>query len=127
VRLNADHATYPPPNGQYWLPSSIAAILGNLKYTGHMVYGRRRKTGCRRMALRRPPELWIWSDEPAHPAIITRAMFDAAQAAGKAHRSAGDDPAAAPQPLARRSYPLHPGGIHVARIVCPCGGWARLG
>ncbi len=33
-------------------------------------------------------------------------MFDAAQAIGAAHRSAGDDPDASPQPLARRSYPL---------------------
>jgi hypothetical protein len=33
-------------------------------------------------------------------------MFDAAQAIGAAHRTAGDDPGASPQPLARRTYPL---------------------
>jgi site-specific DNA recombinase len=105
-RLNASHDTYPPPDGQHWQPSTVAAILSNPKYTGHMVYGRRRTTG--RHGTRRlvPADQWIWSDQPVHPAIITRQMFDAAQAIGAAHRSAGDDPGAAPQPQARRSYPL---------------------
>ena len=45
ARLNAGHAAYPPPDGQHWQDGTIAAMLGNPKYTGYMVYGRRRKTG----------------------------------------------------------------------------------
>ena len=104
-RLNADHAQFPPPDGQHWAQATVAAILANPKYTGYMVYGRRRKTG-RRASRPVPAAQWIWSDEPAHPAIITRPVFDAAQAIAAAHCSAGDDPDAAPQPLARRSYAL---------------------
>src|ERR1700691_1615014 len=53
-----------------------------------------------------PPEQWIWSEQPTHPAIITRDMFNAAQGIAAEHRSAGDDPNASPQPLARRTYAL---------------------
>jgi site-specific DNA recombinase len=106
ARLNADHGAYPPPDGQHWQEGTVAAILANPKYTGHMVYGRRRKTGRSKTRRPVPADQWIWSEQPAHPPIITRAMFDAAQAIAAAHRSAGDDPNASPQPLARRSYPL---------------------
>jgi site-specific DNA recombinase len=105
ARLNADHGQFPPPDGQHWAEATVAAILANPKYTGYMVYGRRRKTG-RRASRPVPAAQWIWSDEPAHPAIITRPVFDAAQAIAAAHRTAGDDPDAAPQPLARRTYAL---------------------
>jgi len=105
ARLAADPQAYPPPDGQHWLESTVATILANPKYTGHMVYGRRRKTGRSKTRRLVPADQWIWS-EPAHPAIITRAMFDAAQVIAAAHRTAGDDPSASPQPLARRSYAL---------------------
>src|ERR1700689_4920342 len=55
-----------------------------------------------------PPEQWIWSEQPTHPAIITRDMFSAAQGIAAEHRSAGDDPNASPQPLARRTPPPPP-------------------
>ena len=43
-RLNRDLAAYPPPRGgPGWTQTSVAAILRNPKYTGHMVYGRTRK------------------------------------------------------------------------------------
>jgi hypothetical protein len=29
TRLNADHTAYAPPNGATWIPSGVAAILGN--------------------------------------------------------------------------------------------------
>ena len=41
-RLNADPAAYPPPGEAGWSVNSVRAILGNPKYTGHMVFGRRR-------------------------------------------------------------------------------------
>jgi site-specific DNA recombinase len=105
ARLEADHDAYPPPGGEHWTDSAVAAILHNPKYTGYMVYGRRRKTG-RARPRRVPAEQWIWSEQPAHPAIITRAMFDAAQAIAQQHRTAGDDPDASPQPLTRHTYAL---------------------
>jgi site-specific DNA recombinase len=106
ARLAADPQAYPPPDGQHWLESTVATILANPKYTGHMVYGRRRKTGRSKTRRMVPAEQWIWSEQPAHPAIISRAMFDAAQVIAAAHRSSGDDPNASPQPLARRTYAL---------------------
>ncbi|HEY7145575.1 MAG TPA: recombinase family protein [Streptosporangiaceae bacterium] len=106
ARLNAGQEAFPPPGGRYWLPSTVAAILANPKYTGHMVYGRRRKTGRGGKLKMTPPDQWIWTEHTVHPAIITRDMYDAAQAIANAHRSSGDAPGASPQPLARRSYPL---------------------
>src|ERR1035438_4088504 len=104
ARLNADKDQYPPPDGMHWPESTVGAILRNPKYTGHMVFGRRRKPTGRR-SQPAPPDQWTWSPEPAHPAIITRAMFDAAQVIGAAHRTASDTLDSA-QPRARRNYAL---------------------
>src|SRR5205807_6774323 len=50
-RLNRDLAAYPPPgDGPGWTETSVAAILRNPKYTGHMVYGRT----CKLPASRKP-------------------------------------------------------------------------
>ena len=113
-RLNADHGAYPPPDGQYWLEATVAVILANPKYTGYMVYGRRRKTGRGNTRRLVPPEQWIWSPEPTHPAIITRDMFDAAQAIAAAaphrrRRPQRQPPAAGPPHLraARTGPPPH--------------------
>jgi site-specific DNA recombinase len=105
-RLNADHTTYPPPGRQHWQDGTVASILANPKYTGYMVYGRLRKTGRGNTRRLVPASQWIWSEQPTHPAIITGGTFDAAQDIAAAHRSAGDDPNASPQPLSRRTYAL---------------------
>ena len=97
------------PTGDRWRESTVGAILANPKYTGHMVYGRRRKTGRTHVPV--PPDRWIWSPEPAHPAIIIRELWDQAQAIGAEHRSASDA-LASTQPRARRNYPLR------SRIRC---------
>jgi hypothetical protein len=60
-----------------------------MKYTGYMVFGRRRKIN-RRQSRPAPPDQWTWSEEQSHPAIITRAMFDEAQAIAETHRTASD-------------------------------------
>lgn len=104
ARLNADTGQYPPRDGHHWRESAVAAILRNPKYTGHMVFGRRRATNSR-ASRPAPPGQWIWSPQPAHPAIITRQVRDQAQAVGEAHRSTSDALASA-QPQARRNYPL---------------------
>ena len=69
----------------------MCAILRNPKYTGHMVYGRRRSTGSRRFH-DAPQDQWIWSPEQTHPAIITRATWDTAQTIGAEHASARVSP-----------------------------------
>jgi Recombinase/Recombinase zinc beta ribbon domain len=104
-RLNADPAAYPSPKPGGWNSTTVYALLGNPKYTGHMVYGRRRSTGRRRFHTV-PQDQWIWSPEPTHPAIINRATWDTAQAIGSEHASARDDTEPSTHPAARRSYLL---------------------
>jgi site-specific DNA recombinase len=105
ARLNADPDRYPPARPGGWTPTGVQAILANPKYTGYMVYGRTRRTGTRR-GVRVPADQWLWSPEPAHPAIITRQMWDAAQLAGAEHSTSRDDPGISSHPAARRTYVL---------------------
>ena len=102
-RLNADHAAYPPPGGIGWTPSSVTAILANPKYTGHMVYGRRRNHNGRARPV--PPDQWIWTPETVHPPIVPRAVWDAAQREGARHSTSRDtdDPARAQRTYVLRS------------------------
>jgi Recombinase len=79
ARLNADPDRYPPPRpGHGWTTRTVYAILGNPKYTGHMVYGRIRKRNGRRVTV--PQEQWLWSPEPVHPVIVDRVTWQQAQA-----------------------------------------------
>jgi site-specific DNA recombinase len=105
ARLNTDPLTYPPPRPGGWTPTGVGSILANPKYTGYMVYGRTRKNGTSR-GLRVPPDEWIWSPQPAHPAIITRPTWDAAQTAGAEHSTSRDDPGPSTHPAAHRTYVL---------------------
>ena len=82
-RLNGDLAAYPPPgDGPGWTESSVAAILRNPKYTGYMVYGRTRKIPGTKKSRPAPPDQWIWSPEPTHDPLTSRATWDAAQKTG---------------------------------------------
>jgi site-specific DNA recombinase len=109
-RLNADLDRYPPPipidpataRGA-WSRSSVWEVLRNPKYTGYQVWNRRaRKKGHNRM---NPPEAWIWSEEPAHPAIVTREEYGAVQARARANeRSRQSVPATVARPTAKRDY-----------------------
>ena len=109
-RLNADPDRYPPPvpvdpataRGA-WSKSSVWEVLRNSKYTGYQVWNRRaRKKGHNRT---NPPEMWVWSDEPAHPAIVTREEYDAVQGRAKANeRSRQAVPATVARPTAKRDY-----------------------
>jgi Recombinase len=103
--LNADPGRCPSPKPGGWTAGGVYAILRNPKYTGHMVYGRRRSSGSRRFH-GVPQDQWIWSPQPAHPAIITRQIWDTAQTIGAEHASARDDPGMASHPATRRSYLL---------------------
>jgi site-specific DNA recombinase len=104
-RLNADPGRYPSPRGGRWTEATVYAILRNPKYTGHMVFGRQRTTPTGR-SVAVPEDQWLWSPEPAHPAIITRAAFDAAQAIGAEHSTSRDDPGMNAHPATRRTYVL---------------------
>ncbi len=105
-RLNAGHHACPPADpGKGWTQSGVYSILENPKYTGYMVFGRRRTHGGKR-GRRVPPEQWIWSPDQTHPAIITRATWDAAQVMGEAHGTSRDGPALSVHPQARRTYLL---------------------
>ena len=109
-RLNADPDGYPPPvpvdpttaRGA-WSRSSVWEVLRNPKYTGYQVWNRRaRKKGHNRT---NPPEAWVWSEEPAHPAIVSREEHDAIQARAKANeRSRQSVPATIVRPTAKRDY-----------------------
>ena len=65
-RLNADPAAYPPPaEATGWTAAAVGAILANPKYTGHLVFGRRRTATAAPAAV--PPDQWLWTPEPVHP------------------------------------------------------------
>ena len=78
-------------------------VLRNPKYTGYQVWNRRaRKKGHNRT---NPPETWVWSEEPALPAIVSREEYDAVQVRAKANeRSRQAMPATVARPSAKRDY-----------------------
>ena len=68
----------PSARGGRWGEGAISGILDNPKYTGYQVWNRRgRKT--RRNAHNDEAD-WIWSEEPAHEAIVLLDLWRAAQA-----------------------------------------------
>lgn len=68
----------PSARGGRWGEGAISGILDNPKYTGFQVWNRRRrKTGGN--AHNRETD-WVWSDEPAHEAIVSMDVWRAAQA-----------------------------------------------
>ena len=92
-RLNAEPDRYPPPvpvdparSLGAWSRSSVWEVLRNPKYTGYQVWNRKaRKKGHNRV---NPEQTWIWSEEPAHPAIVTKDEHAAVAARAAAnHRS----------------------------------------
>lgn len=129
-RLNAEPDRYPPPvpidpttaRGA-WSRSSVWEVLRNPKYTGYQVWNRRaRKKGHNRM---NPPETWIWSEEPAHPAIVSREEYDAVSARAKANeRSRQGVPATVARPTAKRNY-LYRGLLRCG--ICGLRMWGNHG
>ena len=98
ARLNADKAAYPALDERGWAKTTVVAILANPKYTGHMVYGRTRKTGNSRKARPVPPDQWIWSPRPVHPPLADRATWDEAQKIGKERGNVRDPETPTRQP-----------------------------
>ncbi|GGV25338.1 recombinase family protein [Streptomyces spectabilis] len=91
--------------------SAVRAILTNPRYTGHQVWNRQHKQETlidvndvglgRTTAPRRNPEdQWIYSERPAHPALISREIFDAVQG-----RLASRGPASTGRTVLRTRHP----------------------
>ncbi|MFD5703278.1 recombinase family protein, partial [Streptomyces lasiicapitis] len=86
----ADPDRNPHRSGIAWSKSAIRAILTNPRYTGHQVWNRQHKqetlidvndVGLGHTTTLRwnPKQEWIYSEHPAHPALISRETFDAVQ------------------------------------------------
>ncbi len=89
ARLAADPHAYPPPGPTAgWSLALVDEILSNPKYTGHQVMGRRRRKGGKKIWT--PPQEWIWTPEPTHPALVDKATWDAAQQMGRRHGNVRD-------------------------------------
>ena len=111
IRLNADPGRYPPPNpATGWTAQNVRVMLANPKYTGHMVYGRRRARNGRRVPA--PPDQWLWSPAPVHPPIVDRATWDAAQDIAAGHSTSRDGEDLNSHPATARFYPYR------SRIRC---------
>ena len=89
AQLNADPAAYPPPEGSDgWTAATVQVILGNPKYTGHQVYGRRRNRNGRRLTV--PADQWLWTPQPVHDPIVSVETWKDAQDIGAGHASSRD-------------------------------------
>jgi site-specific DNA recombinase len=85
-----DRARNPHRSGVAWSKSAVQAILRNPRYTGRQVWNRQRKTemlldvddvalGYETKLTWNEHDQWVWSDRPAHPALIDEATFHGAQ------------------------------------------------
>jgi site-specific DNA recombinase len=96
----ADPRRNPHRSGTAWKANTVAAILGNPRYTGRQVWNRQRtdldlvdpaNTGLGHRAVQRwnLPEGWVISARSAHPALVSEADFIAAQGASAPRGPAG--------------------------------------
>ncbi|TWE27586.1 recombinase family protein [Prauserella muralis] len=121
-RLNADLDKHPPPEPPgksrargAWSKSSVAEVLKNPKYTGYQVYNRRARRSRGGRNKPNPPELWVWSVEPAHEPLIPKWMFDAFNAASGQKTGSRDGPEPNVHRYTRRTYRYR------SRVICDCG------
>jgi site-specific DNA recombinase len=126
-RLNLDSDRYPPPEpilGRRrraigaWTKGSVRDVLSNPKYTGHMVYNRRKNPRRDRGVAGKvnPRSEWVWSSKPRHEPLTTRLLFEAGAPIGRANvRSRkGDQPNT--HPATTRTFRLR------SYVVCElCG------
>ncbi len=85
-----DRARNPHRSGIAWAKGAVRAILMNPRYTGHQVWNRQRKDevlldvddvglGHTTKLRWNAEEEWVWSENAAHPPIVSREDFTAAQ------------------------------------------------
>jgi site-specific DNA recombinase len=127
-RLNRDPDRYPPPIPNRpstakggWTASAVADILRNPKYTGYMVWNRYSGgTGTTRQRSSNPPDAWVWSPEPTHPAIVSLDLWRQAQQIGRNHHGSRDGSDPNRHPHTEQTYVLrsHVRCIHCRRRMC---------
>ncbi|WP_436788922.1 recombinase family protein [Yinghuangia sp. YIM S10712] len=81
-----DRARNPHRSGVAWAKGAVRAILINPRYTGHEVWNKQRKherlldvddvaLGHETKLAWNPQEAWVYSDTPAHPALVSQDLF----------------------------------------------------
>lgn len=105
--------------GIAWSKGAVQAILANPRYTGYQVWNKQHKAevlldvddvalGYETKLKWNEREQWVWSDRPAHPAIIDRATFTAVQERRARRGPSSDRPKVrAAHPYALRSLLVH--------------------
>jgi len=111
-------------SGIAWSKSAIRAILTNPRYTGRQVWNRQRKQemlldindvalGHETKLRWNSPDAWVWSDRPAHPAIVDDETFQRVRS-----RLASRGPASSGRTVVRTRHPYTLRGL----LVCAaCG------
>ncbi|GIH05678.1 hypothetical protein Rhe02_37450 [Rhizocola hellebori] len=116
-RLNLDPRRYPPPEpilgqGRHrvgaWTAGTVREVLTNPKHCGYMVWNRRKRGHADRSVKGRvnPPSAWVWSPRPTHEPLVTRELFDAANAVGRYRQGSHTTPGNSAEPKTKRSYRL---------------------
>ena len=86
-----DPARNPQRDGRAWNKHAVRTILQNPRYTGYQIWNRQRRdevlldvtdvaAGHTTRLRWNQPDAWVWSAAPAHEALISREVFDTAQA-----------------------------------------------
>ena len=77
-------------SGRAWTKNLVNSILTNEKYAGHSVFNRT-SNKLKKRYVQNPPEMWIRKDH-AYPALVTQAVFQAAQCErAQRHRRHNDE------------------------------------
>lgn len=106
-----DRARNAHRSGVAWSKSAVRSILTNPRYTGYAVWNKQRKQeslidvedvalGHQTRLTWNPKTDWVFSDEPAHVALITREIFDQVRL-----RLASRGPASSGRALSRQRHP----------------------
>ncbi|MDN3356819.1 recombinase family protein [Actinomadura sp. DC4] len=109
-RLNTDSTAHPPPApvdprravGR-WTRPAVRGVLGNPRYTGHMVWNRRATKKGGRF---NPPSERVWSPRPTHEPLVTKELFEAASPVAKYRQGSRTGAGINDHPQAKRSYRL---------------------
>ncbi|MGW4720148.1 recombinase family protein [Nocardia sp. NPDC004260] len=119
-RLTADNILCPSAydrrrnshrSGAAWSKSAVRAILGNPRYTGYEVWNKQRKQeslidvddvalGHHTRLAWNPKKEWVYSDQPAHSALISKDAFEQTQL-----RLAARGPQSTGRTTTRRQHP----------------------
>ncbi|MCK9929620.1 recombinase family protein [Frankia sp. Mgl5] len=105
--------------GIAWSKGAVQAILANPRYTGYQVWNKQHKAetlldvddvalGYETKLKWNERDQWIWSDRPAHPAIVDKTTFSAVQERRARRGPSSDRPRTrTPHPYALRSLLVH--------------------